>query len=588
MKIYMTTAETLPPHLRRYIVEQDYEHYTAIDQATWRYIMRQLRSHLVKFAHECYLEGLEKTGITTDQIPRIEDISRHISRFGWRAVPVSGFIPPAAFMELQSLGYLPIAQDMRSIEHLTYTPAPDIVHEAAGHAPILVNAEFADYLREYAQVARKAIISKEDLDLYNAIRKLSDLKEHPQSTQKQIDDANRELNQRVQNMSHISEAALLARMNWWTAEYGLIGNEKSPRIYGAGLLSSVAESRGCYGDSKVKKLPLTIKCLEYSYDITEPQPQLFVTPDFKTLKKVLHEMADTMAYRQGGTYGLDKILKAGTVNTLEYNSGLQVSGVLTRVLEDKHMNRRIPVYFQFQGPVQLSFHEKELPGHNKQRHPEGFGSPVGLIKGSEKCLSLWTEKELTASGLMPGKKAELVFQSGVKVAGLVKSIWAREGRNILITWQDCHVSSPDEAELFNPSWGEYDMAVGSTLPSVFGGPADREKYGPLDDFVARRVPPQPLEGHKKHLDGLYKTVRQIREREEVTEMTLQRLEKIFDELKKDFPDDWLLSLEIFELSQGEKLAPIVEKRLQELTRLYPSLKGPIEDGVNLARHHFDS
>ena len=92
-------------------------------------------------------------------------------------------------MEFQSLGILPIAADMRTIEHLTYTPAPDIVHEAAGHAPILINEEYGNYIKEYGNIASKAIMSKEDLDLYDAIRELSDIKESPVSTDKDIENA---------------------------------------------------------------------------------------------------------------------------------------------------------------------------------------------------------------------------------------------------------------------------------------------------------------------------------------------------------------------------------------------------------------
>lgn len=190
----------LPVHLKKYIVEQDYSRYTPSDQAVWRYIMRQLTDYLSRHAHPCYLEGLKRTGIEVDHIPEIARMSEKLEKFGWRAVPVSGFIPPAAFMELQAYGYLPIASDLRTIDHLLYTPAPDIVHEAAGHAPILIEPEFAAYLKAYAQVARKAIISREDIDQYEAIRILSDAKEDPDSTVAQIATAERKLNEVTANM----------------------------------------------------------------------------------------------------------------------------------------------------------------------------------------------------------------------------------------------------------------------------------------------------------------------------------------------------------------------------------------------------
>ncbi len=125
----------IPLHLKKYIVNQDYSKYTPLDHACWRYILRQLKKFLSNHAHQSYLSGLEKTGLDIETVPNISDISAHLENFGWRALPVSGFIPPAAFMELQSLSVLPIASDMRSIDHLMYTPAPDIVHDAAGHAP---------------------------------------------------------------------------------------------------------------------------------------------------------------------------------------------------------------------------------------------------------------------------------------------------------------------------------------------------------------------------------------------------------------------------------------------------------------------
>src|SRR5436190_22992070 len=98
-----TTKSRLPVHLHPFIVDQNYERYTPEDQAVWRYIMRQLRGFLSQHAHESYLQGLSKTGILIDQIPRIEDIDERLEEIGWGAVAVSGFIPPGAFMEFQAL-----------------------------------------------------------------------------------------------------------------------------------------------------------------------------------------------------------------------------------------------------------------------------------------------------------------------------------------------------------------------------------------------------------------------------------------------------------------------------------------------------
>jgi phenylalanine-4-hydroxylase len=433
----------VPLHLQKYCVQQNVTRYSHIDHAVWRFIMRQLTSYLSENAHPCYLEGLKKTGIKLDSIPTIEEVDRKLQEFGWSAVPVSGFIPPAAFMELQSLGILPIATDMRTADHLDYTPAPDIVHEAAGHAPILIHPEFSEYLHRYAEVAAKAILDKEDLDLYAAIRELSDLKESPDSMPEEIKNAETSLEKTSSSISHLSEGALLARMNWWTAEYGLIGDIQNPKIYGAGLLSSVGESRWALTE-KVKKLPFSIKCIDYSYDITEPQPQLFVTPDFATLTRVLEEFAATMAFRKGGVEGLNKAKISRSVNTVEVNSGLQVSGVLS-----EYHQLSGGFYLQFKGPSQLAYRGHELAGHGRDYHKEGFGSPVGLLKGSDRCLSEYSVDELKSLGFQPGKTAALEYQSGVKVYGTFMGAITKDGRVLVLKFKDCAVTLNSQV-LFQP------------------------------------------------------------------------------------------------------------------------------------------
>ncbi len=521
----------VPPHLKRYVVEQDYSRYTPIDQAVWRCIMRQLRAYLSEHAHPCYLDGLEKTGIDVDRIPLVDEISLRIQKFGWKAVAVSGFIPPAAFMELQALGYLPIASDMRTIDHLLYTPAPDIVHEAAGHAPILVDPAFASYLKSYAQVARKAIVNRKDMELYEAIRILSDLKEAHNSTPEQIKDAETKLTAVSATMGEPSEAALLGRMNWWTAEYGLIGDLENPQIFGAGILSSVGEARSCL-DPKVKKIKLTLDCINYSYDITEKQPQLFVTPDFETLARVLDQMSATLAFKKGGVEGLQKAKTSGLVNTVELNSGLQISGVL----KDFIAHNGEPCYLQFDGPTQLSHEMKQLAGHGRERHPEGFGAPVGNI-----------ESRPDFSSFKMGDLVKLKFECGVDIVGKFKSSTQVKNKIVLVTFTDCTVKLGDKI-LFDPAWGEFDLAVGEKVTSVFGSPADREGYGFADDFVAKVIPRRIYSKEELAKHRLYAEIRTLRETVGMTEAErMKRLDELIAVLDERYPGEWLARLEILEI-----------------------------------------
>ena len=569
--------EKIPEHLKKYIVEQNEAKYTPIDHAAWRYILRQLRSFLSIHAHDFYLEGLEKTGVEVESIPSIAAISKKIEKFGWRALPVSGFIPPAAFMEMQALGILPIASDMRTLDHLLYTPAPDIVHEAAGHAPMLAHPEYASYLKEYAQIAKKAILSKEDLDLYEAIRNLSDIKENPAATPEQIKDTEAHLAKVSADMGTTSEASELSRMNWWTAEYGLIGDEKNPKIFGAGLLSSVGESRWCLSE-KVKKIPLSAQCVQVSYDITEPQPQLFVAKDFHHLKQALYDFANTMAYKIGGTVGLNKILKAQTINTVEFNSGIQISGKLIEVLNDK---QGYPIYLRFDGPSQLCYQDTELSGHGKQYHAHGYGTALGKLKSfPNTCPS-----ELPESFWAHGQNLTLEFESGIIVSGKLKSHLMKNGRCLIASFDQATVTF-NGRKLFEPAWGIYDLALGTSIPSVFGGPADRAAFGELTDFVAARVPEVTIDPKTKKLQEFYSEIRKLRSITISASSLEEKLGNILSAYGPQFPQDWLLRLEMYELVLNyipqSKLKHELYNQLQIQVKANPKMRETITDGLALA------
>lgn len=569
----------IPSHLKRYVVDQNYGRYTPEDHAVWRFIMRQLIVFLSKHAHPCYLEGLKRTGISSETIPHIEEMDKRLQEFGWGAVPVSGFIPPAAFMEFQSLSLLPIASDMRTLDHLLYTPAPDIVHEAAGHAPILVEPAFAEYLRRYATVASNAIISREDLNQYEAIRELSDIKENPVSTAEDIKSAEKKLNEVNSRISYVSEAGLLSRMNWWTAEYGLIGPIDNPRIFGAGLLSSVGESQQVLS-SKVKKIPLDIQCLEYSYDITEQQPQLFVTPDFESLYKVLDQLADQMAFRRGGAYGLDAAKKSQAVNTVQLNSGLQVSGILENfeLVDDQ------PIFFKMSGPTQLSIARSELSGHGADYHQHGFSSPIGLLKSSDRCLSEWSDEDLKNAGFISSQHVKLEYRSGFIVEGIFKGSMRKNDRIVLLAFEKATVTKGNTV-YYDPNWGPFELAVGSSVPSVFGGAADRVQFGETEDFVASKVPAKKYSPERRNAHQFYSDIRHMRQ-------TLKNqanpglLIQYIDRYKKKFSSEWLLGIELLELAHKMKLEKSIVDSLTVHLRNLPSInesaKKCIEDGIQVA------
>ena len=281
--------DRLPKHLKQFIKPQKYEEYSTINQAVWRYAMKRLLNYLTNVAHNSYLSGLKKTGVSIEEIPSMYGMNRILKEIGWAAVAVDGFIPPNAFMEFQAYKVLVIASDIRQLENIEYTPAPDIIHESAGHAPIIANPDYAEYLRRLGAIGSKAILSKYDMDLYEAVRSLSILKEAEGTSKGKIDAAEIEI-QKLQSMKvPLSEMAQIRNLQWWTVEYGLIGDLSNPKIYGAGLLSSIGESISCLKNN-VKKIPYTVAAAQQQFDVTKPQPQLYVTPSFPHLMQVLEEL----------------------------------------------------------------------------------------------------------------------------------------------------------------------------------------------------------------------------------------------------------------------------------------------------------
>jgi len=121
----------LPEHLRQYIKPQNYKNYSAKDQSVWRYVMYKNTDFLSQYAHKSYLNGLKITGITKNRIPNLYGMNRILKEIGWAAVAVDGFIPPRSFMEFQAYNVLVIASEIRQLNHIEYTPAPDIIHESA-------------------------------------------------------------------------------------------------------------------------------------------------------------------------------------------------------------------------------------------------------------------------------------------------------------------------------------------------------------------------------------------------------------------------------------------------------------------------
>ena len=493
--------DKLPEHLKQFIKPQNYTDYTAIDQAVWRYVMRKNVDYLSAVAHETYTEGLKKTGIAIDHIPNMYGMNRILKEIGWAAVAVDGFIPPSAFMEFQAYNVLVIASDIRQLEHIEYTPAPDIIHEGAGHAPIIANAEYAEYLRRFGEIGCKAISSAKDFELYEAVRHLSIIKEAPETLKKEIAKAEKQIELLQENMGEPSEMALIRNLHWWTVEYGLIGTIDNPKIYGAGLLSSIGESAWCMTD-KVKKIPYSLEAVNTSFDITKPQPQLFVTPDFAFLSQVLEDFADPMALRTGGLDGVQKLIDSQSLGTIELSTGLQISGNFDSVLT--HDGK--PVYVQTKGETALAYREKELVGHSSKRHSTGFGTPIGKLKGINLAIENMSPRDLKAYKIYEGETVSLEFEGGIHVAGqIITGTRNLQGEILLITFKNCTVTHKGSIIFTSPS-ELYSMAVGKEIVSAFNGPADLKSFDLVTHTLASSANKPKTSEKRKSLERYYEQI----------------------------------------------------------------------------------
>ena len=567
-------TEKLPKHLLQFVVDQPYNAYTAVDQAVWRYVMRQNYHHLRKVAHESYVQGLQLAGVDIEQIPTMYGMNRILKSIGWAAVAVDGFIPPGAFMEFTKYNVLVIAADIRTLDHIEYTPAPDIIHESAGHAPILAMPEFAAYLKEIGEAGSKAFSSKKDVELYEAIRHLSIIKEDPSTKIEEVLEAESAIEEIQNNMGEPSELALIRNLHWWTVEYGLIGTLDNFRLYGAGLLSSIGEGMSCLR-KEVKKLPYTLDAMHYNYDITKPQPQLFVTPDFAHLTTVLEQFKKLMAWTTGGLDGVEKAITSDQTGTVVYSSGLQVTGTFTHVISAD----RKPIFIRTAGPTAFSVNNVQLHGYGKDRFEAGFSSPVGKLLEDEKPLEDFSDQDLSRLNIERGRTCFLHFEHHIEVEGQLRDvIRTRQGKIIILELHHATVRYNGEVILVEPN---YSMAVGESIVSAFAGPADVEAFQPTVFVPHEKMHKITYDEKDRRLHELYRRVREARSNNQL----IPELDAVWRTALHDFPEDWLLSLEILEILNAtpgyEQLSEDIRNYLHRLQKKKPQLENLISNGLIL-------
>ena len=569
---YSDPHRSIPDYLQPFIVDQDPRRYTAIDQAVWRFVLLQLQHRLERTAHPSYTRGLAQSGIASERIPSIEQMNRSLEGIGWRAVCVDGFIPPRAFQAFQAMAVLPIAAEIRTPEHLPYTPAPDIIHEAAGHAPILVDAQYAAYVRAVGQVGARAFSSPADARVDRAVRLLSDLKQGHPDQPSDIRAAELELEQAVAALGAPSEAARVARLYWWTAEYGLVGTPEDYRLYGAGLLSSLGESHFCHRPEVIKTV-LTPDCTRVGYDITQPQPQLFVARDFEHLHAVLDEVSQTLAYDIGGNHAVQAALLSREPCSVYLPGGTQVIGTLSAADGDSS-----GLLLGFEAGASLA-HRGRFIGELEQ----AYFVPVGRLADGTDPRHL--ARDMLARERDPRGHVSLKYASGLQVSGKAsRGLWRSPEPTLWLI--DVQLQWRDRAPILLE--GPYPLLLaehvvtagaGSACPDIspLGKHAGGGWHGQRPIVPKLRAPSPTL----ARLDQLYAVTAHTQLGDP---QAAARLRAVHAEIEASFPHEWLLRWQLLEcLTQlgaaDSELGRKLSTRLEEL-EIYHGGKHPIALGLD--------
>jgi phenylalanine-4-hydroxylase len=225
-----------------YAVEQDWSAYTSADHARWRRLFGRQSKLVPKYACPEWIEAI--AGLDSSQeIPRFDEVSRKLrAKTGWEIVAVPGLIPDDAFFTHLASRRFPVTVWLRKPEEFDYIVEPDVFHDFFGHVPLLFDQVYADHLYEYGKGGLKAM--------------------------------------------RLDAVKMLARLYWYTIEFGLIKVDSRIRAYGAGLLSSGGELAYCVDDPKPQRLAFDLeRIMRTNYEIDRYQERYFVIDSFEQLMR---------------------------------------------------------------------------------------------------------------------------------------------------------------------------------------------------------------------------------------------------------------------------------------------------------------
>ena len=227
------------------IIDQRWDRYSAEDHLIWGTLFDRQQQTLKGHVCQEYLDGLDALGIGPEGVPNFDRMNARLRRItGWEVVAVPGLIPSQPFFQMLANRQFPAGTFIRSREQLDYLEEPDIFHDVFGHVPLLTNRAYADYMNEYGRIGLEAVKNK--------------------------------------------GVKFLARLNWYTIEFGLIRKPEGIKIYGAGIVSSFGEAKYVAEDPSAHHLGFNlVRVLRTGYYIDDFQATYFVIDKFEDLFELL-------------------------------------------------------------------------------------------------------------------------------------------------------------------------------------------------------------------------------------------------------------------------------------------------------------
>lgn len=225
-------------------IPQNWELFSADEHAMWDRLFARQSGMLPGRAADAFLRGMDVLKLSKPGIPDYRELNaRLMAATGWQVVAVPGLVPDAVFFDHLANRRFPAGNFIRTPEQLDYLQEPDVFHDVFGHVPMLADPVFADYMAAYGQ---------------GGLRSLGfDALDH------------------------------LARLYWYTVEFGLIRQPDGLRIYGAGIVSSYAESVFALDDASPNRIGFDLlRVMRTEYRIDDFQQNYFVIPDLDHLLKV--------------------------------------------------------------------------------------------------------------------------------------------------------------------------------------------------------------------------------------------------------------------------------------------------------------